>query len=652
MDGAIAAALFVASLLWFSLTWDRHFELRDEGLLFRFGARVAAGEVPHRDFEDAYGPGAHLLTGLGVKLFDGEILAVRRMLALLKAAAVVLTFAIARFVVPRSFALFASLLALAWWGRQAFNLNVPYAALETVPLCLASLWLLLRALARDSRRAYVAAGIAAGAPILFKQSLGLFDAYGLALALCAVSAIESASPRGSRLRTALCAALWAAAGLAVVVALREYLSLREYLLHFIALHLLMGLVAGGVLARGDLGPLRHWLARRLLPFLLGVCVLPAATALVYLGWGALDELLVDMFVLPGQVRNYALPATLPPLAVALGLAGAIGLCSAALLGLGGRPRAALWLAASAAAALAAGSFAPTGELAPLEAAGPEGSALYRLAVVWEAGHLVTGVQSALIALAALACVGPALLRPGRAADGALARCVVPLLFFHTMVSLQSFPRASFNTWIAQGAFAPLLGFVLYRWYRLANATDARRRLAAAALVALVPLWAVGPLVQRALVVGPWELPRAPLNAPRTAGIAVGGVFVREWVDGFRELVPYLMQARPLEAPLFVLSNEGMIYYASGREPLFPEREFRLFLLGWDMLPESYLARLDAGDMIRRLRRTPDAILVDHVGDPAALRLRAALPELAACVDAEFETLREFGSYRVLRRKLR
>ena len=105
VDLTIGALLLAAALGWFSLTLDTTFNLRDEGYLLYMSARVAAGEIPHRDFVENYGPGVFTATAIPLQLGGGEILAVRWWIAGLKALAVVLGFLIMRRATPLPFAL-------------------------------------------------------------------------------------------------------------------------------------------------------------------------------------------------------------------------------------------------------------------------------------------------------------------------------------------------------------------------------------------------------------------------------------------------------------------------------------------------------------------------------------------------------------------
>jgi hypothetical protein len=641
-------------VVYFLLTFTHNFELRDEGFLLRFGSRVAAGEIPHRDFVAVYGPGVHIVNGVAVWLFDGKIAPILLMLVVIKGGAVVLTFLISRFLVTRPFAAFGALLAAAYWGRHGWNLNTPYASLYTIPLCMLALLLLLRALHRRSTLGYVSAGLVAGAAILFKQSLGVFCAYGMALAVYALSALEDASPEKAPSQTRLVLLPWVVAAVAIVAPFLGTMRPQDYLLHFLPLHLLMLLAAAALIARGGCGSLTSILKLRLLPFAAGVSILPGITATIYAWWGALDELIFNMFIFPTAIPNYYLPVMLPPLSLSIFLAGVVALISSGLLLVGGRRLPALILGATAIATMCIARYLiPVGPLQSLEIAGLETNPdLYSAAILWQAAGFLPGIESTAISIAALAIFARSFLDPREARHKETLRSIIPLILFHTMVSFQIFPRASYNQWLLQGALMPLFAVVLFRWYKAGIPTGSTmaRKVGAAALTALLPLWLVVPVLDRVVFPGELLVPRRALDLPRTEGIEVGPFLANLLqIDHFEKLVSFLNTLSPREAPLFLVTNEEMILFLTGREPLFPDREFYLFLLGWEMLPDRQIDELDAQAMVERLRDTPTAIVIDP-RDAFSARLREALPDVSRFIDEEFDLIKRIGHYEVLRRR--
>src|SRR5262245_40382405 len=171
-EPVILLLVFAGALAWFGRSLHLTLDLRDEGYLFYEIERVASGEIPHRDFRSVYGPLVYAAGAPVYRASGGEVLAVRRQLAMLRALAVVAIYAIARHLVARRFALAAAVLAAAWFGRVLWNLNTPYAALYTVPIALIALWLALRGLARSRNGWLFAAGLASGSQSAISAKIG------------------------------------------------------------------------------------------------------------------------------------------------------------------------------------------------------------------------------------------------------------------------------------------------------------------------------------------------------------------------------------------------------------------------------------------------------------------------------------------------
>jgi hypothetical protein len=250
-EWAIALGVFAASLAYFRLSLHLTLELRDEGCLFYTIARVANGAIPHRDFIDIYGPGVYAVTAPVFHLFGDEILPVRWFLACIRAGAMSVGYLIVRELAPRSFALLGTFFAVAFWGRVIWNLNAPYAALFTIPLCMVALLLVLRGLSEGSGRLLFAAGIASGAAVLFKQSLAGITGYGMALAIAASALLEASGRDGEGTGRLPVLGLWLLAGALVAAPFARFMSEFDYVLHLMPIHLLVVCVGIGALRGGD-----------------------------------------------------------------------------------------------------------------------------------------------------------------------------------------------------------------------------------------------------------------------------------------------------------------------------------------------------------------------------------------------------------------
>jgi hypothetical protein len=625
-DPWITLALVVLSAGYSSLTFTRTLDLRDEGYLLGRSAQVAAGAVPHRDFSDVYGPGVFAASAAALALGDGQILAVRVLIALLKAIAVGASFLLARRFLPRWLAIAVAGIGIAYWGRFSANLNAPYAALFTIPIALVATCLLIRALERRSRPELFVAGLVAGTGILFKQSLGALIAYGMALSIVAV-ACRVGGERRER-RSAGMLAAWGLAGALVLLPFASYLSARDYLLHFLPLHGLVVWVGVGLWRRG-VPPVGDVLTRQVGPFAAGVVIPAGLVAALYLFWGSLDPLIYDMFRLPLSLRRYYLPIQLPPGSLAVIALGGVALVTAGMLALGGRRRHAAWVAAGGAAALLVGRFGIPTELPRLH--DPE-------VFLLRGPFALEGVLAPFVLLAAIGLHRERLRGP----DGV---ALLPVLFVSSMLCFEVFPRAGHNLWILHGALMPLLAVAIGGWLAAAGS---ERKLAAGLLALVIPVWLVVPIVRG--VVWPAEpaSERRPLALARTQGIALSERKIEQQkLRDVEELVAWLRAAEPADAPLLLLTNEEMIAFLSGRRALFADHGYALFLAGWGMLPAAHQRELDTEVMVARVKNARDLLVVYRM-DPTAANLRRALPRLRSYIEKNFRVVARFGMYRVLR----
>jgi hypothetical protein len=638
-DAAIACLLFLAALAYFSLSWGRTIETRDEGYLLSQSARVAAGEVPHRDFVDVYGPGVLTVTGWMLDRFEGRILSIRVGLGVLKAGAVALAFLITRQLVPWPFAIFGAVLAMAYWGRVSINLNAPYAALYTVPICQLALLLLILAEGRRRTLGYMLAGGVSALAVLFKQSLGAFMAYGMVLTLWSVGMLTEPQGRKVVLETRVALGIWLIAAIAFVIPTLSFLRSSDYLFHFLPIHALMGLVALGVVRQGGSGSIALILKRRLLPWALGASVPLAATLLVYAYWGALARLISDMFVLPTTLVNYYVPARLPPQGLALFALGAAAAIAAVLLGLRGIRREAAWLGLTGMVLLLLGGTAVAEATASTDP----------IRVLRYGSRHLMDVQLAAIGWAAVGTFAWWLLRPQSGPLRRDADVFVALTFFHLFLCFEVFPRAWTNFFLIEGAQMILLTALLFVWYRTAAGEGAPRyaKALAAILLTAAPLSLVTPVVADVVSRGGADGPERALRLAGAEGISLPFRWIDEMhLDDMERLMEELQSSEPRDAPILVLSNEEMIVFLSGRKPLYPDTRAELFWIGWGMLPDPRIRELDVDGMIRRLRQTPETIVIDR-SDDSARRLREALPALRKFIDQNYEVRRRIGVYRVL-----
>ncbi len=658
-DALVGALLFGLALGWFSLGLDATFNLRDEGYLLSMGARVAQGEVPHRDFADAYGPGVFAATAIPLALGGGEILAVRWWVAGIKALAVVLAFLILRRVTPLRFAAAGAAVSIVYWGRGTINLNSPFAALYTLPVLMLGLFALLRAARSPTRMNHVVAGLAAGSAILFKQSLAVMCGAGAVLAVAAIGALDpprtrstsgAGAPHGearpSPFETRVGVALFGVCGLLVLVPTAAFTTLRSYLLHLLPIHLLMLVVGASVLRAGLARPLRTIVVDRVLPFVGGALIVPFVLAMVYAGWGALPELIDDMFVFPSGLRNYAEPAPVPPASLVLFFGGLGAIAAAILRGQRSSQARRRALALGGVVAIGAAIFV-------VPHRNPD---LYDFATLWRSALFLDWSWPSILVVAALLPVYSAL----RAEDGEertdTIRNLLPISFFTAFLCFQIFPRAGQNAWTCLGALT-LLGCVLihrtWRWAARADATRTERRFARA-LCLLIPLWAVAP-VAGALLDDVWSrddplVGHLEVALPHASWITLSRETAHiEEFGQVRALVEYVRQTEPADAPLLVLGPEYMLYFVTDRPHVAPDLDFLLYSAAIRMLPASGFAILGDGRLLDALASSPDALVVQRA-ERRPNAVRRAIPELHRVLQTNYVPDARFGPYTVLRRE--
>jgi hypothetical protein len=642
LDAALALALLVIAITYFSLTFTRTFELRDEGYILHRSARVAGGEVPHRDFSAVYGPGVYAINALVLRLFGLEILPIRFLVALIKGGAVALTFLVTRLLVPRPFAALGSLLAVVYWGRMSWNLNTPYASLYTIPICMLSLYALIRANLRPSACTYFVAGVLGGAAVLFKQSLGVFNAYGMVLTVWALSMLHQPTAPRSFSKALIALFLWVISGLIILLPFRSVMSLQDYFLHFFPLHVLMALLGAALIRPGGASTLVPNLKVRLIPLIFGLFAVPGLTALLYGHWGALDKVFYNMIVFPQTLMNYYLPSLLPPYVLALFALGSISLLTAGMLLIAGRQRAALLLATAAFLILCLTVY-----FGPFQITYFLGTPF-----LWRGSGAFSAVLSPAISLVILAIFASSFLQSYAGRRTRTLHILTPILCFQAMMSFQTFPRAGYDVFILHGALMPLLTIILFKWYRLGapSGTGIARRTAAATLVLIFSLWLVGKIADDVLRPSEVRSQRRVLSLPGTQGIRPSYALIDMLrIQDLERLIAYLESVEPKQSPIFSLTNQEMIGFLSRRQTLFPERECYLFLAGWGMLPARQLEDLDSAAMIRKLRETPTAIVIDRQ-DHFSARIRAALPEVSDFVRDNYGVEARVGTYRILIQK--
>lgn len=188
--------IFLVSYLVLFFGMSRRPNIYDEGLVLTAAMRVAAGQIPHRDFYANYGPAQfYILAGL-FKVF-GEALLIERLFDLLiKALTVTCVYAITSSYCRRSIAAYTSIVSLLWLvGLNAWSGSpaIPVSLLNLIGSALI-LPVFLRSV---SIRRMCAAGAVAGAAALFRYDTGvaLLGVQACAIAIAIYLRVEGMSNR-------------------------------------------------------------------------------------------------------------------------------------------------------------------------------------------------------------------------------------------------------------------------------------------------------------------------------------------------------------------------------------------------------------------------------------------------------------------------
>jgi hypothetical protein len=190
--------VFLVSYLLLFCGMSRRPGMYDEGIVLTGAMRVAAGQIPHRDFYFIYGPAEiYILAGL-FKVFGPSLLVERLFDLLIKALLVTSVYGIAASYCRRSIAVFVSIVTVLWlFGMSEFGLAVTPVSLFNV---VGSALLLPVFAGRVSTRRMLAVGAISGAASLFRYDTGI-ALLGIHLCAIAVAVVLRSNGTANRLRT-------------------------------------------------------------------------------------------------------------------------------------------------------------------------------------------------------------------------------------------------------------------------------------------------------------------------------------------------------------------------------------------------------------------------------------------------------------------
>src|SRR5215475_13389518 len=164
--------VFLSAFLVLFLGMNRYPNVYDESLILTGAMRVAAGEVPHRDFYANYGPAQfYLLAGL-FRLFGESVLVGRLFDLTMKAMLVTLIYRVMSAYGRRSVAVGTCAVAVLW--LQGVSVLTVTPVIPVSLLCLAGSLVLLPLFEGPSAaRPMFVAGIIAGVATLFRYDVGV-----------------------------------------------------------------------------------------------------------------------------------------------------------------------------------------------------------------------------------------------------------------------------------------------------------------------------------------------------------------------------------------------------------------------------------------------------------------------------------------------
>jgi hypothetical protein len=166
------SVLFVTTFILLFLGMDRGFDFYDEGINLVDAMRVAAGQVPHRDFYVNYGPAQFYTLAWLFHLFGPSVFVERMYDLALRSAIVTVTWAILASRCKRWVAVCTTVVCGFW----LFSSGVPTIAYSIIPILLLVLLgsvLLLPMFSSDlSKLKAILAGCTAGLVTLFRYDVG------------------------------------------------------------------------------------------------------------------------------------------------------------------------------------------------------------------------------------------------------------------------------------------------------------------------------------------------------------------------------------------------------------------------------------------------------------------------------------------------
>lgn len=635
--GIVAAAYFLVAA-------THGIERADEGHLVYFGARVADGALPVRDFRHWYGPSVFFVNGWLMQLFGADLLVVRLALVTLHALMVAAMFVLTRVVAGVGAAAVVALLAIVLGGLPLWVFNAPYATNYQLPLTMMALaaWVFMP---DRPRTRLVVMGLCLGVVATFKPTGGLVSLAGIVTFL--LSRVDEGTNAGARRLATLVSPVGASTlevdeSLGVAASTtspsRRRLVATLAIGAMLAVLAVLGVISASVGAPSSvvllLGPslaLAVWALLRVrrastaqlaqslvdLAWLAAAfAVAPIALAAYYAAHGLLGALLWD--VLLGLPRQFALFAAYPwpsgRIVVLLGVA-AVSIAAAACR-------------ADSPFAAVARVVAPAVVLAFVAALALDGRA-----------HLAGGGwRSDLFGLVfwlppvAVWATTIFLIRAPRS-DASTLLTIMSATLLPGLAPVSDLPHVL----LAVRAYLPV-GALALREVRDAAAPAAVGRHAAAALLAcwvvVLAVPCVAMLIDRARAAGP-------------AGTYERASFIADDTQPGADVAALVAHLRARPNPyLFTLPSETMLYFLAGKRSPLDGDEFAFYaaVTGPQLTADDARALVDQDAAVRRLQAVRPLVVRVRGG---VEEFRRVFPAIAAYVGRAYRPVATFGKFELL-----
>jgi len=179
-DYAICGFIFVFSLIYHLILYDKGVPYLDEGFILALSDRVLHGEIPHRDFFLRMSPGAIYFNALIFRVFGATILVERTLTLVLASVTASIFYLLARIRLSFFFSIAATLLLLGWQFPFWFQASYSWYAMSLSMIGFLAMGLTRVGRARN-RSTVLLVGFLCGMSFICKQNTGLFALAGIAV---------------------------------------------------------------------------------------------------------------------------------------------------------------------------------------------------------------------------------------------------------------------------------------------------------------------------------------------------------------------------------------------------------------------------------------------------------------------------------------